>query len=167
MSDLQPVFSGEYSLTRDEIRRVLVSTARRPGKVRMRIQTVLLLLVAVFGIISFFVFEPHEKRSLVTSIIAVIVLAVMRLLPGWYFWYEAGNIEKSLSSTKLTVYPERVVFDGEVPRSLPVEKCVLVKSEFDDLMVLSIGSESVGMPRRVMTAEQWDTVKVMFSREID
>jgi len=167
MSDLQPVFSGEYSLTREEIHRVLLSTARRPGKIRMWVQTALLSLVAVAGIISFFAFEPHENRSLVMAAIAMIVLVIMRVLPGWYFWYEAGNIEKSLSSTKLTIFPERVMFDGEVPRSLSVGECTLAKSEFDDLLVLCIGSESVGVPRRVMTVDQWDTVKAMFSHEID
>ena len=152
----KPVFSGEYKLSRAETGTLLKETAGRPGKVRMLVQSGLLVLVSVTGFVSWLLSDAADSMSLTIGVISLVVLAAMWLVPLLYFWIEAGNIESSMPLVNLTIYHDRIVFGGSLLREVVTEECELLKR--DDMLIITVGRESVGLPRRVVTEEQWKSL---------
>lgn len=149
-----------FSLTQDETYSALLRSAKMPSKTRLIVQTVILVLLSIYCFIGFglsgrsSIAPNKDYTSLGIGIAALVLLAVMWLFPIVYFKFEAKNINKTAKPVTLDVYKDKLVFGGDYPVISQVDKYTY--SKFDDMVIIFPGSDVVAVPKRTVTAEQWD-----------
>lgn len=155
---VQPLFSVNIRLNEDEIVTCLRKTSKRSKKSSW-FQTVLLLLVVFNCIFSFLTDDKKTFSTLGIAVAALIVVAIIWLVPPLHNRYIAKQeMQSDSSELKLKVYEDTLVFGNETSTSFGFTECRPILC--DKLIVLSIGTQVVGIPRRLLSEEEWSLLLV-------
>ena len=156
----KPLLELQIQLTQKEIFACLRET-RRAGKGRLWVQTAILLLVFVYSIVPYIYSENHESSSLFIAVVSIAVIIAMWLVPEWQYRMEAKRKTAEGANLSLTVYEDKLVFVGENPVTIKPHGCKIKIT--DDLLILTIGSELIGIPRRLTDEDGWKLLREKLS----
>lgn len=159
-----PLLQLRVRLEKPEIYACLMRGTRRAGKLRNGIQSALLLLVAVNCVAAFVLDEKKDPASLGIAVVALLVLAAIWITPPFRMKYEAGLLAERGDEIQLALYAEEAVFGGKRQSYVSYGECRATAD--DTLLVLEIGGELIGIPRRATDGRGWALLMEKFRPEI-
>lgn len=153
-SSFSPLFRVNIQMTEDEIVTCLKKTSRRSKKLSW-FQTILLLLV-IFNCIFGFITDVRKTTStLWIGVAALAVIGVIWIFPPLYHRHIAREeLRTDPIDLCMKVYDDQVVFGEETEKSYEYGECKPILC--DNLIVLSIGTQVIGVPRRLLKEDEWN-----------
>ncbi len=137
---------------------------RKAGKLRLMLQTVLLLLVAAWSLVAFFADGMKETMSAVIGVVALVLIPVMWFAPEWHTRRIAKDAEEQGRFPHLWVFDDGVDF-GETPPAgayypFGSFRCIFLKENdaFQTLVMVFENSEIVIVKKELLSDEQWETL---------
>ena len=156
----------DIRMTEEEIRRCLEAGVRRAGKGRVIAETVVLLVLTVYCIVAYFLDESRQLSSLLLALIALAVVAALWIVPPVRFRSLARREAEEGKTVRLILDGDTLRFGaGETPVEVPASRCRPIWR--DELLVLEISGELVGVPRRVTGEDGWQRLCAVFPPEQD
>lgn len=159
-----PLLQLRIRLEEPEIYACLMRGTHRAGRVRNGIQSAFLLLVAANCIAAFLLDEKKDPMPLVLTGIALLVLAAIWLTPPFRMKHEARQLAERGEEIQLALYAEKTIFGRERKIAVPYGECRATVG--DSLLVLEIGRELVGVPRRATDEAGWALLMEKFRPEM-
>ncbi|HIW74596.1 MAG TPA: hypothetical protein H9684_09745 [Firmicutes bacterium] len=151
--DRQPLLTLRVRMEEKEIYRCLMLGTRRAGPARNIVQSVILGLLAVYCGAAYLLDEAREPVSLMLTVISLLVLAAIWVTPPLRMRSEARRIAEQGNELFLSLYEKEAAFGRENPKYAAYSAC---RAAVDgELLVLEIGRELVGIPRRVTDEAGW------------
>lgn len=157
----QSLLDIEIRLTKQEIVTCLQATSGRSIR-RQIVQTVILIIIFITCILSYFVEGMKTTGSLITAIASVVILAVLWLIPFWHDRFTAGQIASEQPIVRLKLYDDKIIFGGQ-NAIFPLKSCR--PTVCGDILILEIGHEIVGIPRRIAGEEGFEILMKKFELE--
>lgn len=143
----------------DAVRR---AQPRRAGQLRLIIQTVVLLLVAVWSLVAFFGDGMTDTVSAVIGVAALVLIPVMWYAPGWYIRKTIKDAEEQGVYPRLWVFDDGIDF-GEAPPAgayYPFGSFRLLLPQEQDtcqtIVMVFENNEIVVVVKALLTDEQWE-----------
>lgn len=159
-----PLLQLRVRLEKPEIYACLMRGTRRAGRLRNGIQSALLLLVAVNCVAAFVLDEKKDPAPLGIAAVALLVLAAIWITPPFRMKHEAGLLAERGDEIHLALYAEEAVFGRKRQSAVSYGEC---RATADDaLLVLEIGGELIGIPRRATDDRGWTLLMEKFRPEI-
>lgn len=146
-----PLLDLEIQLSKREILNCLKVTSKK-NKSRNIIQSVILVIVFAVSITSYFMDNMKYTQSLWIALASMIVFAIMWLVPRWHDRFTASQIAFEQPVVKLRLYEDTIDFSGNKAK-FPLRSCI--PTLYGDLLVLEVGREIVGIPRRAAGEEEF------------
>ena len=151
----KPRIQLEIRLTKPEIETCLRATTFRRSKLRTGIETGILVLVFLYSGIAYVMDtlagQGGTGETLLVSFGALVVLGILWLLPLFELKREAASLAQSDSVIRLCVEDEGFVFEGKQSVRVPFASCRA--QIMNDLFILEIGREIVGIPFHMLGTE--------------
>ena len=140
---------ADIQLTADEARRCWESGANRPWK---RIVYTVLIGLLLANNVYLLIVGPVQATAIVVSVLLFAAGAVLWLQP----WWLRRQAIRSATVNTLTVaaYDTYAAFGREDPLYVPWSQCRAILT--DDLLVLHIDDQRVGIPRRALDDTAWE-----------
>ena len=159
-----PLLQLRVRLEKPEIYACLMRGTRRAGRLRNGIQSALLLLVAVNCVAAFVLDEKKDPAPLGIAAAALLVLAAIWITPPFRMKHEAGLLAERGDEIHLALYAEEAVFGRERQSAVSYGECRATAD--DTVLVLEIGGELIGIPRRSTDDRGWALLMEKFRPEI-
>ncbi len=150
----QPLLTLRIRLEECEIYQCLMLGTRRAGKARNVVESVILGLMAVYCGAAFLLDETKEPVSLMLAVISLAVVAAIWLVPPLRMKHEARRIAEQKNVVYLSLYETQAAFGREKEKFVEYAACRPVLGE--GMLVLEIGRELVGIPRRLTDEAGWE-----------
>lgn len=149
-----PLLEWRYVCTQEELLSLLRrGEPRRAGKTRLRVETVVLVVLALYNLVAFFGGGLKDFRTLGIAIAALAVGVILLVVPEWRFRQEARELAGTGKKQHVRLYEEGFAF-GESDEALPFEECR--PQMFSDMVIFRFeGDLLLCLPKRVMPEEEW------------
>ena len=144
---------AEYQLNEAELRRVFDRAyTGHAGKGRLVVQSVLMAVVGIISLIDFIAVQPRRGFSLFVAIAALVVgVAQWLVMP----LFRRSSVKQQLAedaTVHLSIFEKGIGFgEGDRLMVFPFDKYRLIAD--DDLLILQMDHEFVGIPQRVISED--------------
>ncbi len=156
MSKTEQAEKVEFVLTEEEWRRALRFSLRKAGPVRLAVQAVILAVVGVYSLVSFFMGNRRDGYLLLIGISSLVLIILQWIVPDRMFRREAKERVAEAKPLRLWFSEAGIAAGGDPEQppetTDPVYGQVAVHG---DIAIWSIGRQYVPVPKRVLTAAQW------------
>lgn len=156
---LEPLKDIDVRLTEDEIYTCLKKTFHRSEKTSW-VESAVLLIVFVYSLIGFITDANHAFSSIGVAISALLILAALWLVPIWHSRNSAKKLMENEPVMKLKIYEDRLVFGDENSVTIGYNEYQPVLC--GNLIILSIGTQMIGIPRRLTGEDGWNLLLQKF-----
>lgn len=126
-------------------------TSRRTGPLLLWVETVCLLLFAVFSV-GAFIMDPAETSSLFFAAVAVVLIAVLWIVPEKRFRAMARNAAEEKLSVTVSVSDTGISFGGTEEYTYDRLTCM----RLEQMRVLLFSDQIVGLPDRAFPQKVLD-----------
>lgn len=157
--DDAPLCDVDVRLTEEEIARCLAADNRR-SPARLWMQTGLLALMAVYWTVGYATDPAHSVSSLVPAAACVLLLIALWTVPAMLIRRRAHTLASDAAALRVRIYADRAVFGDDRPHTVYLHGIEPVFSE--DLLMLNIGQQTVGIPRRLTGEELFARLTAFF-----
>lgn len=154
-----PLKELEIRLTEDEIYTCLKKTFHRNEKT-VWVESVVLLLVLIYSMVGFLTDAGHAFSSLGVAVAALAILAVIWLVPLWHCRFTARRVKEEGPVMKMKIYDDCLAIGEGNGRTVGFQECQPILC--GDLLILSIGAQAVGIPRRLAGEDGWNLLAQKF-----
>ncbi len=158
-----PLLTLRIRMQENEIYRCLLLGTRRAGPARRIAESVILGVMAVYCGAAYLLDEQKASASLLLALLSLAVLAAIWLVPPLRMRSAARQIAGQENEVFLSLYDKEAAFGKKNPKYIAYSSCRALLGE--GLLVLEIGRELVGIPRRLTDPAGWSLLLEKFQPE--
>ncbi|HJD23096.1 MAG TPA: hypothetical protein H9694_03010 [Firmicutes bacterium] len=158
-----PLLTLRIRMQENEIYRCLLLGTRRAGPARRIAESAILGVMAVYCGAAYLLDEQKASASLLLALLSLAVLAAIWLVPPLRMRSAARRIAGQENEVVLSLYGKEAAFGKKNPKYIAYSSCRALLGE--GLLVIEIGRELVGIPRRLTDPAGWSLFLEKFRPE--